>query len=83
MGHVLKANRVRLEKPVRLSIDGAGTVEDTGVRPPEAHPRVRLAENGPEFAVLEVTCSCGQVIHVRCEYAATDGTPANRKPGEP
>jgi hypothetical protein len=65
MGHVLKANRVRLEEPLRLSIDGTGT---PGHRP-AMPPRVRIAESSPEFAVLEVTCSCGKVIHVRCEYA--------------
>jgi hypothetical protein len=35
---------------------------------------VRIAESNSEFAVLEITCSCGSKINVRCEYA-------NSKPG--
>jgi len=69
MGHVLKANRVRLEEPLRLSIDGTGTPGHTGSHRPPVQPRVCIAESNAEFVVLEVTCSCGKVVHVRCEYA--------------
>ncbi len=70
MGHVLKANRVRLEEPLRLSIDGTGTVGHTGSHRPGTPSCVRIAQSNAEFAVLEVTCACGKVIHVRCDYAA-------------
>jgi len=74
MGHVLKANRVRLEEPLRLSIDGAGMPGRAGSCPSGA-PRVRVAQSNPEFAILEVTCGCGKVIHVRCDYAAAPQAP--------
>ncbi len=76
MGHVLKANRVRLEEPLRLSIDGMGTAGHAGSHRPQTQPHVRIAQSNAEFAVLEVTCSCGKVIHVRCDYAAAPQAPA-------
>ena len=76
MGHVLKANRVRLEEPLRLSIDGTGTAGHAGSHRPGTPSRVRIAQSNAEFAVLEVTCACGKVIHVRCDYAAAPQEPA-------
>ena len=75
MGHVLKANRVRLEEPLRLSIDGTETPGRAGSCQSGTQSRVRVAQNNPEFAVLEVTCACGKVIHVRCDYAAVPQAP--------
>ena len=70
MGHVLKADRVRLEEPLRLSIDGTGTPGHAGSHRPGVQPHVRIAQSNAEFAILEVTCACGNVIRVRCDYAA-------------
>ncbi len=76
MGHVLKANRVRLEEPLRLSIDGAGAAGHTGSHRSATPSRVRIAQSNAEFALLEVTCTCGKVIHVRCDYATAPQEPA-------
>jgi len=81
MGHVLKANQVRLDEPLRLSIKGTGAPEQPDSDRPQLHPRVHVAEAAEDFAVLEVVCSCGRVIHVRCEYAATPPTSAATGPG--
>jgi hypothetical protein len=78
MGQVLKANHVRVEAPMRLSIDGVGMPRGAGVHRPEAHPRVRIAQSDPAYAVLEITCSCGKVVHVRCDYAADPASAAGK-----
>jgi hypothetical protein len=83
MGHVLKANQVRLEEPLRLSIDGTGMPGHAGSHQPGMQARIRIAQSHPEFAVLEVTCACGQVIHVRCDYAAATDAPAAQGPAQP
>jgi hypothetical protein len=72
MGHVLKADRVRLEEPLRLNMNGTGTPEHAGSHRPAVQPRVRIAQSRPDFAILEVTCACGKVTHVRCEYGHPD-----------
>jgi RNA:NAD 2'-phosphotransferase (TPT1/KptA family) len=74
MGHVLKANQVRLDEPVRLTIDAAAAPDQGVSRQCRGQPRVRIVETNPDSAVIEVTCSCGKVAHVRCDYAASTAT---------
>jgi len=72
--HILKGNNVKLEG--RFHLD-AGEVapglakEKNGA---SAAPQVSIVENQPEFAVMEVTCSCGTKTYIRCEYAAAEGS---------
>jgi len=83
MGHVVKAKRIRLDEPLRLSIDGTGTLAHSGSHRPGMQPRVRVAESNAEFAVLEIMCTCGRVTHVRCEYAAAGVTTPSQSPAQP
>jgi hypothetical protein len=69
-GHILKSDDVRFEG--RLLLDVCET-RPHAAKPAGAarEPAVRVVENHAEFAVVEVTCSCGTKIHMRCEYAPT------------
>jgi hypothetical protein len=72
-GHILKGEEVKLEGQFHLDVAQAGT---TVARPNEnrtahATPQVRIVQNHPEFAVIEVTCSCGTKMNLKCEYADT------------
>ena len=80
MGHVLKASRVQRGAPVRLSIDDTDTPRYAGSRRPGTQARVRIVESNAEFVVLEVTCACGGVTHVRCEYQARNALPVPQGP---
>lgn len=71
MPSVLRANQVRFQGPVQLDLDPTS-------KPRPEHPStpclptdgsVRVVENRPEYAVVELTCACGQKTYVRCEYA--------------
>ena len=78
--HVLKADEVALEGPLRLGI-GATTAPAGGApRPASAAPTVRVTENHPDYAVIEVTCPCGRITQVRCEYATADASPGPQEP---
>ena len=69
---VLKAHQVQSAGSFRLELE-PGTGMPPDATPPQATPaRIRIAENHPQFALLEVTCSCGKTTFVRCEYAAPD-----------
>lgn len=72
--HILKGNNVKLEG--RFHLD-TGEVPSPAKEKEEASatPQVSIVENQPEFAVIEITCSCGTKSYVRCEYAA-DKSPA-------
>jgi len=70
MRHVLKANEVALDGSLRLSMDPVATQGRGGSQSAPSNSRIRITEDHPEYAVLEVTCSCGKVTYVRCDYAA-------------
>lgn len=72
MRHVLKASEVQLAGPLQLSLDPGATPQADG-SPAAAPARIRIAENHPEYALVEVTCSCGKTSYVRCDYAPAQG----------
>jgi len=83
MGHVLKADQIHFEEPFQLSIDPARQTRGNGSHQAGAPSRIRIAGRGPGFVMIEVTCSCGKVTQVHCEYvtdnaAAAVAEPANR-----
>jgi hypothetical protein len=73
--HVLKGNEVQFAGSLQLHIDPPAAVGPTQPQADSKPVGVRIAENHAEYALVEVTCSCGRTTYVRCEYAATH-TPA-------
>jgi hypothetical protein len=68
-GRILKSDDVELEGQFHLDIVQAGS---HGSKPQAAAlsaPQVRVLENHPQYAVIEVTCSCGRKISLKCDYA--------------
>jgi len=66
---IIKKSNVKLEGKFTLDI-----VQSEPGRPKQpgtalAEPQVRIVENQPEFAVIEITCSCGTGMSLKCEYA--------------
>jgi hypothetical protein len=69
-GHIIKGEDVKLEGQFRLDV--------TNVQSPIGGPKqtsqdlvtpqARIAKSQPEFAVIEITCSCGKRTDLRCEY---------------
>lgn len=70
--HILKANQVVPGDPLRLSLGAAARPGGTSPSCTASSPKVRVAQSHPEYAVIEVTCACGQTTYVRCEYAAAN-----------
>ncbi len=84
-GHILKGNDVKLEGRFRLEVGQTPTslANERNVTSPPA--QVRIVENHPEFAVMEVTCGCGAKTHIRCEYTdaqSTEQEPDQKNNGE-
>lgn len=69
-GRILKGSDVELQGRFQLNVAEAHQSPPKGVNPPLAKPQVHIVEKHPEFAVIEITCSCGTKTHVKCEYAA-------------
>jgi len=69
---VLKANEVAFRDPFQLDLNPA--VLPAGPQSAAAaDPRVRIVQNHPQYAVIEVTCSCGKTTCIRCEYDSGKG----------
>ncbi|GAJ11458.1 unnamed protein product, partial [marine sediment metagenome] len=62
LGHILKSNDVKLEGQLHLNLDQIESARGG------ANSQVRIVENHPEFAVIEITCSCGTKTRLKCEY---------------
>ena len=74
-GRILKNHNVKMEGLFRLK---AGPTPQSSGRKKSGEasspPQVRVVEKHPEFAVVEVTCSCGEKTDIRCEYADAQST---------
>ncbi len=82
-GRILKSDDVKLEGQFHLEVmKSASSLPHQGDIALAA-PQVRIVENLPEFAVIEITCSCGTAMQLRCEYtdanAAEDPQPQDVK----
>ena len=65
----MKSNEVKLEGQFHLDLAKAGLGLPKQPVAASSAPKVRILENHPEYAVIEVTCSCGTKISLKCEYA--------------
>ncbi len=70
-GRILKNHTVKMEGLFRLK---AGQTPQSSGRKGTGAAQVRIVEKHPEFAVVEVTCPCGEKTDIRCEYADAQST---------
>jgi hypothetical protein len=67
-GRILKSDDVKFEGQYHLDAVQTGSSLPQHRGTTLASPQVRILENHPEYAVIEVTCSCGTRTCLRCEY---------------
>lgn len=68
-GRILKSDDVKLEGQFHLDVENAGLDVPKQRAAASSAPQVRILENQAEYAVIEVTCSCGTTMSLKCEYA--------------
>jgi hypothetical protein len=71
-GRILKSEEVEFDGRYYF---GPGSTEIAGAGPQQknvavAPAQVRILQEHSQYTVLEVTCICGQKMHLRCEYAS-------------
>ncbi|MFA5239036.1 MAG: hypothetical protein WC476_04920 [Phycisphaerae bacterium] len=71
---VLKSNNVKLEGCFRLDVGQVATGSANEKNKASSPARVRIAENHPEFAIIEIICGCGAKTLIRCEYTDAQST---------
>ena len=78
-GRILKSNDVKLEGQFHLDVMKTGSELPGQQVTASSAPQVRILENHTEYAVIEVTCSCGTTMSLKCEYAGA----AAQAPNDP
>jgi len=68
-GRILKSEDVKLEGRFLLDVAQTGLNLPKQGSAASAPPQVRIMESHVEYAVIEVICSCGTKMSLRCEYA--------------
>lgn len=71
---ILRADSVKVEGRLSLELEQTHPQLPRATNAASVQPQVRILENHPDFAVIEITCSCGSKTNLRCEYAA-ESTP--------
>jgi hypothetical protein len=67
-GHILKSNNVKLEGRFHLNAGQGGKCPTNERNAAVTSSQVCVVQSQPEFAVIEVTCSCGAKTLIRCDY---------------
>ena len=65
----MKGKDVKLVGVFTLDITQSETSKSTQTSTALVEPQVNIVENHSEYAVIEVVCSCGTKMSLRCEYA--------------
>lgn len=74
ISQILKADEVAFEGQFQLDVSKGGSNTPKGGAPAVVAPGARIIESNSEFAVIEITCSCGRTARLRCEYAPNEAS---------
>jgi len=66
---VLKADDVEVSGIYSLATGRSSSPALEGGAEVQGSPQARIVEQHPQYAVLEVTCACGQTLQVKCDYS--------------
>ena len=68
-GRILKGADVKLEGHFTLDIMQTEAESSKLTSTALVEPQVRVVESESDFSVIEITCSCGESMRLKCEYA--------------
>ena len=71
-GQILKSDDVELEGRYLLELvqDECERGEPEQTNDAAVVPQAQIIENHADHAVIEVVCSCGAKVNIRCDYAS-------------
>ncbi len=83
---ILKGSDVKVEGKFTLDVLQIESDSSKQTSTALVEPQVRIVKSESEFSVIEITCSCGETMSLRCEYAsakAPETPPQNNQPKAP
>ena len=67
-GRVLKSNQVNVEGKYKLEFSQANHSSCESMNIALKSPQVKIIENNEGHVIIQVICSCGEIINLRGEY---------------
>ena len=67
MGRILRSEDIQLAEPLALN-DSMRPVSQTPASQDNDQAEVRMIEEHPDYVIIEVVCSCGKKMQIRCNY---------------
>ena len=80
---ILKESDVKLDGQFTLDIVQTETSSSKEPAAGSLEPKVRIVESQSDFSVIEITCSCGTSMFLRCEYAGAKAMEVSEQNVEP
>ena len=71
---VLKAHEVEVSGIYSLATGRSSCLATSDTLGVEGSPQAQIIEQHPQYAILEVTCACGQSLQVKCDYSQAMAT---------
>ncbi len=73
VARIFRSDEVKLEGQVRLKMrQPQFSSQPSSPKAAGQQATVEIIESHPEFALIELTCLCGEKILLRCEYAGAE-----------
>lgn len=69
---ILRSNQVKLEGRLQLNMPHVQPNLSRSAAAASVVQQARMIESHPEFSVIEIICSCGRRIYLKCEYANSE-----------
>jgi hypothetical protein len=82
-GRILKESDVKLDGQFTLDIVQTKASSSKEPAADLVEPQVRIVESQSEFSVIEITCSCGTSMFLRCDYAGVKAAKIPEKKAVP
>jgi hypothetical protein len=79
---ILKGSDVKVEGKFTLDIAQVESVSSKKTSTALVEPQVRIVKSESEFSIIEITCSCGEKINLRCDYASVKAPAATPQNGQ-
>jgi len=77
IGRILKSDEVKFEGRFQLNVPQAELKLPGRATAASVIQHVRIVENHPCFAVIEITCCCARKTYLKCEYAGSESSAEN------
>lgn len=66
--NILKSSEVEVEGQFHLDVHPSAAQPRQQASSGLVRSQVRIVENHPEYALIELTCACGCKSNIRCQY---------------